>query len=93
MQCEYNDMVHEIFLFRGVFVICQRREWQPTPVLLPEKSHGLRILVGYSPCGRKESATTERLHFTMMTPRGLMLLLPLITTNIIPIIIIRKQKK
>ena len=31
----------------------------PTPVLLPGKSHELRILVGYSPWGRKESDTTE----------------------------------
>ena len=28
------------------------------------KSHGQRTLVGYSPWGRKESNTTERLHFT-----------------------------
>ena len=27
----------------------QRREWQPTPVFLPEKSHGQKGLVGYSP--------------------------------------------
>ena len=40
-----------------------RRKWQPTPVLLPGKSHGRRSLVGYSPRGRKESDTTERLHF------------------------------
>ena len=26
-----------------------RRKWQPTPVLLPEKSHGWRSLVDYSP--------------------------------------------
>ena len=26
-----------------------RREWQPTPVFLPRKSHGQRSLVGYSP--------------------------------------------
>ena len=26
-------------------------QWQPTPVLLPEKSHGRRSLVGYSPWG------------------------------------------
>ena len=38
--------------------------WQPTPVLLPEKSHGQRSLVGYTPWGRKESDTTEQLHFT-----------------------------
>ena len=29
-----------------------RRQWQPTPVLLPGKSHGRRSLVGYSPWGR-----------------------------------------
>ena len=40
-----------------------RRQWQPTPVLLPGKFHGWRSLVGYSPWGRKESDTTERLHF------------------------------
>ena len=36
--------------------------WHPTPVLLPGKSHGRRSLVGYSPLGREESDTTERLH-------------------------------
>ena len=40
-----------------------RRQWHPTPVLLPGKSHGWRSLVGRSPWGRKESDTTERLHF------------------------------
>ena len=40
-----------------------RRQWQPTPVLLPGKSHGRRSLVGCSPWGRQESDTTERLHF------------------------------
>ena len=41
----------------------QRRQWHPTPVLLPGKSHGRRSLVGCSPWGRKESDMTERLHF------------------------------
>ena len=36
-----------------------RRQWHPTPALLPGKSHGQRSLVGYSPWGRKESDTTE----------------------------------
>ena len=40
---------------------------QPTPVFLTGKSHGWRSLVGYSPWGRKESDTTERLHFTSHT--------------------------
>ena len=39
------------------------RQWHPTPVLLPGKSHGRRSLVGCSPWGRQESDTTERLHF------------------------------
>ena len=44
-------------------LINQRRQWQPTPVLLPGKSHGQRSLVGCSPWGRYESDSTERLHF------------------------------
>ena len=43
--------------------ILWRRKWQPTPVLLPGKSHGRR-LIGYSPWGGKESDTAERLYFT-----------------------------
>ena len=39
-----------------------RRIWQPTPVFLPGKSHEQRSLVGYSPWGRKELDTTERLN-------------------------------
>ena len=46
--------------------ILWRRKWQPTPVLLPGKSHGWRSLVGYSPWGRKESDMTERLHFKLL---------------------------
>ena len=40
-----------------------RRQWHPTSVLLPGKSHRQRSLVGYSPWDRKESDTTEWLHF------------------------------
>ena len=40
-----------------------RRQWHPTPVFLPGKSHGRRSLVGCRSWGRKESDTTERLHF------------------------------
>ena len=39
-----------------------RRAWQPIPVFLPEKSHGQRSLVGYSPKGHKNSDTTEHKH-------------------------------
>ena len=41
----------------------RRRQWHPTPVLLPGKSHGQRSLVGCSPWGRKELERTEQLHF------------------------------
>ena len=40
-----------------------RRQWHPTPVLLPGKSHGWRSLVGCSPWGRTESDTAELLPF------------------------------
>ena len=46
-----------------VLPLLRRRQWHPTPVLLPGKSHGRRSLVGYSPWGLKELDTTERLHF------------------------------
>ena len=41
----------------------RRRQWHPIAVLVPGKSHGWSSLAGYSPGGRKESDTTERLHF------------------------------
>ena len=44
-------------------MLIQRRQWHPTPVLLPGKSHGQRSLVGCSPWGLGESDMTERLHF------------------------------
>ena len=55
-------------LFASVFISItlgggQRRQWHPTPVLLPGKSHGWRSLVGCSPWGCYELDTTERLHF------------------------------
>ena len=39
------------------------RQWHPTPVLLPGKSHRWKSLVGCSPWGRWGSDTTECLHF------------------------------
>ena len=43
--------------------VSRRRQWHPTPVFLPGKSHGWRNLVGCSPWGRKESDMTEQLPF------------------------------
>ena len=41
------------------------KEMATTPVFLPGKSHGQRSLAGCSPWGRKESDTTEQLHFSL----------------------------
>ena len=43
--------------------LLQRRQWHPTPALLPGKSHGRRSLVGRSPWDRQESDAIGRLHF------------------------------
>ena len=52
----------EMLLFRQLLnkrrTVERRRQWHPTPVLLPGKSHGQRSLVGCSPW-----VSTERLHF------------------------------
>ena len=40
---------------RWLDAICQRRQWDPTPALLPGKSHGQRSLVGRSPWGDRKS--------------------------------------
>ena len=50
-------------LFTESCSLSRRRQWHPTPVPLPAKSHGWRSLVGCSPRGCEESDTTERLHF------------------------------
>ena len=49
------------------------KETQTAPVFLPGKSHGQRNLVGYSPWGRKESDTTERLSMHTYTILALLL--------------------
>ena len=50
-----------------------RRKWQPTPVFLPEESHGQRSLEGYSPWCHKESDTTEWLTTTTTTTKSVIL--------------------
>ena len=40
-----------------------RRQWHPTPVLLPGKSHGRRSLVGCNSWGCEDLDMTEWLHF------------------------------
>ena len=45
-----NDQM--ILFFLAFCCWSRRRQWHPTPVLLPGKSHGWRSLVGCSPWGR-----------------------------------------
>ena len=56
-----GDRSHPVI--ESTLEITLRRRWNPTPVLLPGKSHGRRSLVGCSPWGCEESDMTERLYF------------------------------
>ena len=47
-----SDLVIHIHTIR-------RRQWHPTPILLPGKSHGQRRLVGYSPWGHEALDTSD----------------------------------
>ena len=65
---ERNFLYNSLYILteRSLKHLCsirQRRQWHPTPVLLPGESHEWRSLVGCSPWGRWVSNTAERLHF------------------------------
>ena len=47
------------YIFNCQYSLSRRRQWHPTPVHLPGKSHGQRSLVGSSPQSRKEVDTPE----------------------------------
>ena len=52
-----------IYKINKTYYVAQwRRQWHPTPALLPEKSHGQRSLVGCRLWGRTESDTTEAIY-------------------------------
>ena len=55
-QCEKIEENNRMGKTRDLF---WRRQWHPTPVLLPGKSHGQRSLVGCGLWGHTESDTTE----------------------------------
>ena len=60
--------LEDVWKFLVKLYFTWRRQCQPTPVLLPGKSHGQRNLVGYSPWSLKESAPSLSL-FTCMNWR------------------------
>ena len=59
----YYFLFFVLNLWICIWYMCRRKQWQPTPVLLPGKSHGQRSLVGCRPWGREELNMTERLPF------------------------------
>ena len=61
-KSSFKEYLHCCHLY-CLMAIIWRRQWHPTPVLLPGKSHGRRSLEGCSLWGLWESDTTERLHF------------------------------
>ena len=56
-------IAHVAWELIGPNSVSRRRQWHPTPVLLPGKSLGRRSLVGCSPWGCEESDMTEQIHF------------------------------
>ena len=63
MRCFFWLQVKEKGVFGKPHLSHGEGNGNPTPVLLPGKSHGRKSLVGCSPWGRKASDTTEQLHF------------------------------
>ena len=67
---ESEDWATDTFTFLFVNHWCHlgRKQWHPTAVLLPGKSHGRRSLMGSNPWGHEQSDTTEQLHFPFSLP-------------------------
>ena len=65
LECGSRNVTYDSLIQKWLNVRHElwRRQWHPTPVLLPGKSHGRRSLEGCSPWGRWRSDTTEWLHF------------------------------
>ena len=59
MCATHNEYKHVKTDFMYMYIVYRRRQWQPTPILLPGKSHGWRSLVGCSPWGLEELDMTE----------------------------------
>ena len=49
-RLNWTELIHKnYYIFWVVSIVLWRRQWHPTPVLLPGKCHGGRSLVGCSP--------------------------------------------
>ena len=63
LSLSYRVQNSVLYICVSFAVSYQRRQWHPTPVLLPGKSHGQRRLVGCSSWGPWELDATQWLHF------------------------------
>ena len=63
IQQNYSHPLPFRWQLQSVSCNIRRVKWQPSPVLLPGKSHGWRSLVDCGPWGHEEPDTTEWLHF------------------------------
>ena len=54
----------ELIAVLYLYIYIWRRQWHPTPVLLPGKSHGRRILVGYNAVHGVARCRTRLSNFT-----------------------------
>ena len=61
------QLILHSFSFNEIYTSYGRKQWHPTPMLLPGESHERRSLVGCSPWGREELDTTAGLlfHFSL----------------------------
>ena len=55
---------HFSFLLASDSTVLRRRQWHPTPVLLPGKSHGRKSLVGCRPWGLNSRTRLSDFTFT-----------------------------
>ena len=62
-KSQFDSSYFQRNTFYAISSSIRRRQWQPTPVLLPGKSHGQKSRVGYSSHGVTELDTAEWLHF------------------------------
>ena len=60
----FNFLRKHHTVFHRTVPVYRRRQWHPTPVLLPGKSHGWRSLVGCSPWGRYNRTRLSVFTFT-----------------------------
>ena len=60
----FSEMSDKNTVWDYLYMEFWRRQWHPTPVLLPGKSHGWRSLVGYSPWVTKSWTRLSDFTFT-----------------------------